>query len=301
MKIKLGFLIIIACLLTAGLAQASEFGFIEGNIWFSKSNFFSGEIIRIYSAVFNRGTANVSGQVEFYDNDLKIGTAEFAGLQGGLLKEVKIDWQATEGNHVFSAKIVGSSESTGTSARLIDTDTDHDGLGNLTDNDDDNDGVMDAIDPEPLIVGAPNTPTPVSNSNQSQSQSTGTGFVAEAQETIDKSVTTYAEKTSATLKEIRADLEKEIVILNAQELATEQTVVGNQINQATEDSNFVPETRSTGTPSQTLSRIFKQLLLFLVNISIYILEHKVLLYITLAIIAFFLLRLLWRMIGRQQL
>jgi hypothetical protein len=301
MKSKVIILILAIWCLMVTSAQASEFGFIEGNIWFSKSNFFSGETIRIYSAVFNRGTTNVSGQVEFYDNDLKIGTAEFSGLQSGLLKEVKIDWQATEGNHVFSAKIVGSAESTGTSARLIDTDTDHDGLGNLTDNDDDNDGVMDAIDPEPLIVGAPNTPTPVPNSNQSQSQDTGTGFVAQAQETIDKSVSTYAEKTSATLKEIKVDLEKEIVALNAQEIATEQTVVGDQINQAVENSNFVPETRSTGTPSQTLLRIFKQLLLFLVNISIYILEHKVFLYITLAIIALFLLRLLWRMFGRQQL
>lgn len=287
MKLQSAVLSFVFGLLIAGTAQAADFGFIEGNLWFSKNTFFSGETVRIYSAVFNRGETAVAGQVEFYDNDVKIGTADFSEVKSGVLKEVRIDWQATEGNHVFSAKIVGSSEQTGTSSRFIDTDTDHDGIGNTIDTDDDNDGLIDTNDSEPLTPGTPNTSTELE-------QASTPGFTAEAVETVKAEVDTFAGRMATTLKTKETQLRAEIAELKAKEGATEQTEVGQQINEAEGDENFVPATKPTGKPSDTIKRIGKQLYLFLIVAAIYILEHPVARYIAVGILALFLLRLLWR-------
>lgn len=128
--------------------------------------------------------------------------------------------------------------------------------------------------------------------------------ISPAQANVIDSITSvldsFASTTISILQEKKAGLEKSIQELHSQELATKQTTAGQRINEAVGDDSFVPATRPTGTPAETFLRIAKQLLLLAINIAIYILSHRVLYYITLAILALILLRLLWRMIGRQQ-
>lgn len=135
-----------------------NFGFIQGNIWYSKDPFFGGDKIRIYTGVFNGSGEDIIGSVEFFDNEQLIGRTEFSAVGGGKLREVWLDWTATEGNHIISAKIVESKISkaggdkedvtpqnnrSGQDVRFVDIDTDKDGAGNREDTDDDNDGVSD--------------------------------------------------------------------------------------------------------------------------------------------------------------
>lgn len=133
-------------------------GLIRGNIWYSDEPFFSGETVRIYSAIFNGSKHDIKGTVEFYDGQERIGSASFAVLGGGRVEEIWTDWRTTQGNHVIFAKIkevrmreIGAEERvvslqhmiTAEDERFVDLDTDGDRIGNREDPDDDNDGIPD--------------------------------------------------------------------------------------------------------------------------------------------------------------
>jgi len=144
-------------------------GFVSG-IWYSKSPFFAGETVRIYSAVQNQSGFDITGTIKFFDNGAQIGESDFSSINGRLI-EKWIDWKVTEGNHKIQTKIfdakksspgggeeiislsVGSSE---INEQFADIDTDGDRIGNSNDNDDDGDGVSDeaelASGTNPLIA-----------------------------------------------------------------------------------------------------------------------------------------------------
>lgn len=147
----------------ASVAYASDLplknaGFVPANIWYSKDPFFAGEKIRIYTIIFNGSSYDLEGVVEFLDNGAVIGKTSFSISSGGRVRDVWVDWTAKEGSHAITARIVNASISasgvakksivldnavTGKSERVIDLDTDGDGVGNASDLDDDGDGVSD--------------------------------------------------------------------------------------------------------------------------------------------------------------
>ena len=137
-------------------------GFVPSNIWYSKTPFFAEEKIRVYTIIFNGSSYDLEGTVEFLDeaNDSPkvIGKSDFSISGGGRVRDIWIDWKASEGKHIITARIVKPSISladgtkqiavienveTGKSEVAIDLDTDGDRIGNMTDTDDDNDGVSD--------------------------------------------------------------------------------------------------------------------------------------------------------------
>lgn len=133
-------------------------GFVPANIWYSKDPFFAGEKIRIYTILFNGSAYDLDGTVEFLDNGVLINKASFSLASGGRVRDVWVDWQAREGKHSVTARIVDASASltsgtkstialdnaeTGKSERTVDLDTDGDDTGNADDIDDDGDGVLD--------------------------------------------------------------------------------------------------------------------------------------------------------------
>ena len=138
-------------------------GFVPSNIWYSKTPFFAEENIRIYTILFNGSSYDLEGVVEFLDEATGtakiIGKTDFSISGGGRVKDLWIDWKATEGKHLITARIAkssiflanGSKEvvmmenvETGKSEVLTELDTDGDKIGNAIDTDDDNDGVFDA-------------------------------------------------------------------------------------------------------------------------------------------------------------
>ena len=144
--------------LVINAASISNAGFIPAPLWFSRDTFFAGEIVRVYTVVYNGSDSDIRGTVEFLNGNAVIGSDDFSLAKGGRSQDIWIDWKAAEGEHRISARIVraraakagGTEESIDLSlaaipeARVsVDTDTDKDSVGNKADDDDDNDGISD--------------------------------------------------------------------------------------------------------------------------------------------------------------
>ena len=86
-------------------------GFLPGQIWYSKDSLVEGEIVKIYTAVWNGDTSSLSAKVEFYDKNVILGTRDIIvpALQ---LQEVSVSWKVTSGDHIISAKILSSTLNT---------------------------------------------------------------------------------------------------------------------------------------------------------------------------------------------
>ena len=132
-------------------------GFVPSNIWYSKDVFFAGDKVRIYTVIFNGSTQDLTGIVEFLDNGSPIGKTNFSLSSGGRVQDVWIDWIASQGAHVVTARLMNviadgkngkqqvllDNTEAGKSDRIVDLDTDGDGIGNADDPDDDNYGIPD--------------------------------------------------------------------------------------------------------------------------------------------------------------
>lgn len=146
-------LFIVPCALLA----APPVGFPVQQIWFSKEPFFAGDKVAISALLVNSADATFTGTVVFLDNGTPIGEKTFSLTPAQASGIVAIEWTATAGDHRIRAKISGAMLTvngvtkpadigTGTvdmPAVAVDTDTDGDDLGNTTDPDDDNDLVTD--------------------------------------------------------------------------------------------------------------------------------------------------------------
>ncbi|MCH7828751.1 hypothetical protein IH982_02745 [Patescibacteria group bacterium] len=137
-------------------AQETNAGFVQG-VWYSKTPFFAGDTIRIYTAIQNNSGFDIQGTIEFLVNGNNIGESSFSAANGRIT-EAWSDWKVTQGNYSVAAHIkeafrveIGKNPEPislgtgvlGASEVFIDEDTDQDGIGNMEDDDDDNDGLTD--------------------------------------------------------------------------------------------------------------------------------------------------------------
>lgn len=156
------FIVLFSCFLFLPKVEAAEkiknIGFLTKNIWYSKTPFFDGELIRVYTIINNSAQEDIIGRIIFYNNKKEIGFSNFSAVNGGSGVIVWIDWQVISGEHIISAKIEGAKiakkdgsfvdivlENSNSSIDSLDVDfdTDKDGIGNREDEDDDNDGISD--------------------------------------------------------------------------------------------------------------------------------------------------------------
>ena len=122
-------------------AQTLNAGFVQG-VWYSKSPFFAGETIRIYTAVQNNSGFDITGTIEFVMNGTAIGETGFSAIDGRIV-EVWKDWEVTKGDHAIGASIkeafkveIGKEPegisleggTLGASQVFADQDTDQDGI-----------------------------------------------------------------------------------------------------------------------------------------------------------------------------
>jgi hypothetical protein len=165
-------------------AQTFEYdlGISSGDIFFSESTLIAGKTMRLYAAVRNHGTRDVSGYATFYSGSTIIGSSQIitavAGGQG-YADQVFVDWSIPEGSFNIRVDINGQLPQDQNSANdsaltglfvpekdadgdgVIDkndncpnmansdqTDTDGDKIGNVCDSDDDNDGLTDIKEQE---------------------------------------------------------------------------------------------------------------------------------------------------------
>lgn len=130
-------------------------GIIKG-IWFSQSEFFAGDTIRVYTGLQNNTGFDVDGTIEFFDNDVSIGTKKFSALDNRII-ESWIDVVVEEGKHEFTVVITEARKNkigeditpitpqvlSSESIAVVEVDTDGDNIPDSDDDDDDNDGVSD--------------------------------------------------------------------------------------------------------------------------------------------------------------
>ncbi|MDO8523206.1 MAG: hypothetical protein Q7S12_02895 [bacterium] len=152
-------------------------GFVSG-VWYSKTPFFAGETIRIYTAFQNHSGGDIIGAVKFFDNETFIGEANFSAINDRLI-ETWIDWKVSYGNHSISAKIIDTKRSEAgkapevikvfnteakQEALFVDIDTDKDGIGDIVDQDIDNDGLSNSeekrLGTDPLRIDSDNDKIP---------------------------------------------------------------------------------------------------------------------------------------------
>jgi hypothetical protein len=158
------------------LAAGQNAGIIQG-LWYSSDQPIADEALRIYVAIRNNTGQDLSGTIEFFDNEKRIGHKSVEALDGRII-ESWADWTPEFGTHTVSAnlsRVILSKAGTSTEVHesvsslaqdvvFVDRDTDHDGIGDARDQDDDNDGTSDRAEIEagtdPLAAEAKDEPRP---------------------------------------------------------------------------------------------------------------------------------------------
>lgn len=170
------FLVVAVAMLLTGVAHASPIGFVNSNIWVSKTNPIAGETIAIYAILVNGDSNGLEGKVVFVDNisEQTIGSPiPFTLGGGGTSNVLSVNWLAVAGEHQFRARIIDafSIDRTGvktqlgsdilsemTSIIIVRVDSDNDGVTDddeiedgtdPNDPDTDDDGINDDSDPNP--------------------------------------------------------------------------------------------------------------------------------------------------------
>lgn len=103
-KKNIGLTLLLIFFLFPFSAQASNAGFIPGNIWYSSDSFEEGDKVKIYTVIFNPDSRELSGTVVFFDNNVFFAKKDFTAPPKGI-KDVYIDWTVNAGDHNIFAKI----------------------------------------------------------------------------------------------------------------------------------------------------------------------------------------------------
>ena len=99
-------------------ASALSTGFVPGQIWYSKDTLVAGDTVKIYTIVWNSQSSPINVRVEFYDKNTVLGARDVS-LNAEQVKEVSVSWAVTAGDHAISAKIISSTQATGSSAPIV--------------------------------------------------------------------------------------------------------------------------------------------------------------------------------------
>jgi len=110
MKKILFFIFLIFSLISPFKIFAST-GFIPGQIWYSVEGPKDGQTVNIYTVVWNGEDEVLQSKVEFYDKNVILGTREVS-VPAKSIKEVYISWKVTAGDHTISARITSSTKGT---------------------------------------------------------------------------------------------------------------------------------------------------------------------------------------------
>lgn len=161
-------------------AAGTDLSIVAGDISFSKNPLVAGDRVRLYAAIKNPGTEDVSGYVSFFQGSTPVGDSQVISVRaGGTPEEVYVDFTVPSGAFNIRAEIRATDPAdqqpsnnvaiTNLFTPIMDddrdgianeldncpsaknanqADADRDGMGDSCDPDDDNDGLSDDVETE---------------------------------------------------------------------------------------------------------------------------------------------------------
>ncbi len=285
------------------IAQTSqddfEIGIIPGNIWYSPFKFFAGDKVKIYTAVFNNSGYDISGTVVFFDNNQEIGQKDFFLAAKENIGAISINWIAQEGERNISVKLINLNkiidgkktylpleEREIAEAKLnIDSDNDGDGIEDSVDEDDDNDGIKDEIEKvnglDPKTNEADSLKKEFLTKINTHIISTSSSLIKQAI-SLTKKIDNYADQQKIKLEKIKQEK------FYPQEINLKQTSLRKASSSGTKIET------SNNLSFKNLDKYLNKLYYFTLSLAIFILEHKLLLYVFLVIIVYNILKIIIR-------
>lgn len=292
-------------------AQGLNAGFVNG-LWYSKTPFFAGEEVRIYTVIQNQSGFDITGAVSFFDNGNLLGQSDFSIVNGRLI-EKWADWAVFQGEHEISVKISNTKkieigkdpEAIDLISNLpisekydVDFDTDGDGVGNKSDTDDDNDGQTDEEEKiagtNPLVFDKKIVPqeNPKVTEQKKDSVSVNSEDTTVVEKIIDKT-TEIAGSLSETFLETADNtkkvLEKEKEKIDAELVLEKKEEALKDIPKIDEDKNPYVASIIGSVPE------LKEIYSFLLAVLIYIFNSWWILLGSILVVLYF----LWKMISKR--
>ena len=243
-------------------AQTSNTGFVSGNIWYSKDPFEEGDKIQIYTFVFNPDSRELSGTVIFFDNTVLLGKKDFTIPAKGA-EDVFIDWTVNAGDHNIFGKIEN--------AKFLISKGKYEEIYLAA-----NETQKSARTIAKKITSTQTNTNPISDignvitTSISNIKDTISGQTPEA---VTKPIEKLRVDIIKTEENKKAQLENEIKVLDNTKVALNKNTATN-----------------------TLTKPFKQVELFFVSIFLLILNNPIIFYGLVAIIVFFILRFIWKLV-----
>jgi hypothetical protein len=310
---KINFLIVLLLFLTTNIVGAQtglNAGFVNG-LWYSKTPFFSGDEVRIYTVIQNQSGFDIMGTVQFFDNKESIGQSDFSVVNGRLI-EKWADWEPKKGGHEISVTIVDTKkieigkdpEAINLSSNLsisekyeVDLDTDGDGVGDQNDLDDDNDGSSDEEE-EQAGTNSLVFNMPVVSVDEEEIVDTS------KQEAISIEGQTMAKKIIQTTKEVASNISEkatEVVESTKKVLEKQKEKVEEELEQQKQEKVLKDEPKIDKDKNPYIASIIgsipelKVVYNFLLGVLIYILNSWWILLGTIFILGYF----IWKIIKKR--
>ncbi len=249
-------------------AQTTNTGFVPVNIWYSKDPFQEGDKIKIYTLVFNPDSRELSGTVFFFDDTTLLGKNDFA-VSANATKAISISWIATAGDHTIFAKIENAKF-------LISKGNYEETYLTL------NETQKSSRTVAKKITTSDKTTTP------SQTNDNGSSIVSDIKNTINEKTPDFISKpvvsAASGLEGIRIN----------ESIASDRKK--KEINNEIEALNNTKTKDNSKTDNGVFLKPFKYVELFLLSLSSFIFSNKIVFYVILVILVFFILRFIWKKI-----
>ena len=252
-------------------------GLIPGQIWYSTSPLVEGSTVKIHTGVWNGDTNPLQARVEFYDQDVILGTRDVT-VPTQTLQDVSVSWDVTAGDHLISAKIISSSI----------------GSGKTTQN----------ITLERSSTNADHTYVPVVVKTSKGVAVTGTDVIKTAMNSVSSQIASAVPQTvsndigsfddtrssvSTTIENSKTQTQKDIDSLNAPTQTKITAVKGKGTAVFT----------STPKPSDPVQKPLLYVKLFLLSVAGFIFKSKIVFYGLIVLLVFIILRFFYRKIKNR--
>ncbi|MEI7688736.1 MAG: hypothetical protein WCI91_00965 [Candidatus Nomurabacteria bacterium] len=275
----------IAFIPSAGATVITTTGFIPGQIWYSKDTIAEGDTVKIYTAIWNNSTSPLSAKVEFYDQNVILGTRDVV-LPSQQLMDASVTWKVTAGDHSISAKIISPSVTVSGKKEIVTVNN-----------------VLTSVDRKfvPVVLntieGQPATSTDILKSQIDKATASIDGIIPNSiSEPVSKnvnSIDSFRIDTLASIANTKSEAEKTITELNKSDSNNKSASAGGKVLAV---KNVAEKGKSIDSATEKPIAYIK---LFLFSVLSFIFSSKIVFYFLIILIMFFIIRGIYRKVKNR--